>query len=145
MRATMILCDAAQEAAGKLYVIGGGWTALQQPDVPSSMALGIILHIDWNETNRRHAIEIELQNADGEVWEPQEGQPLRLSTNVEVGRPPGLRPGTELNTVLAPTFHGIALPAGGYVWILRLGQQVLARCPFAVGIPGAPTLQLGGQ
>jgi hypothetical protein len=138
----MLLCDAAQEVGGKLYILGAGWTALQQPDAPASMALGIIFHVDWNETNRRHPVEIELQNADGEVWEAQEGQPLRLATAFEIGRPPGLRPGTELNSPLAATFHGVTLPAGGYVWMLRSETTVLARCPFSVGLPGANP---GGQ
>lgn len=137
MRATMLLCDAAQEVGGKLYVLGGGWTALRVPDMPTNMALGVILHIDWNETNRQHPIEIELQTADGELWEPQEAQPLRLATAVEVGRPPGVRPGTEINQPMAAAFNGLALPAGGYVWVLRSRQHELARCQFSVGIPGA--------
>ncbi len=131
----MLLCDAAQEVAGKLYIIGAGWSALMQPDTPSNMALAVVLHIEWNETNRRYPVEVELQTADGEVWEPTEGQPLRLTTEVEVGRPAGVKPGTELNAPLAATFNGMALPAGGYVWILRTGQAVLARWPFSVGIP----------
>jgi len=133
MRATMLLCDAAQETGGKLYILGGGWTALLQPDAPATMALAIILHIEWNEANRRHPVEIELQTDDGELFEPLEGQPLRVATSVEVGRPPGIKPGTEINAPLASSFNGLALPAGGYVWILRTGEQVLARCPFAVG------------
>lgn len=133
MRATMLLCDAAQEVAGKLYVLGGGWTALTQPDAMTSMALAVILHFEWTETNKRHPVEIELHTDDGEVWEASDGQPLRVTTNVEVGRPPGLKPGTELNAPLASTFHGLVLPAGGYVWLLRVDTAVLARCPFSVG------------
>ncbi len=129
----MLLCDAAQEVGGKLYVLGAGWTGLTQPDAPASMALAVILHFEWTETNQRHQVEIELQTDDGVPWETTEGQPLRVTTSVEVGRPPGVKPGTELNAPLASSFHGISLPAGGYVWVLRLGTQVLARCPFSVG------------
>jgi hypothetical protein len=133
MRATMLLCDAAQETGGKLYILGGGWTNLLQPDAPVNMALAIILHFEWNEANRQHPIEITLQTSDGEVFEHTEGQPLRVTTAVEVGRPPGLKPGTEINAPLASAFNGISLPTGGYVWILRTGEQLLARSPFSVG------------
>jgi hypothetical protein len=133
MKATMILCDAAQEVGGKLYIIGGGWTNLNQPDTPSLMALAIILHFDWNEANRRHQIDIELQTDEGEVVEAAEAQPIRLSTQVEVGRPVGVKPGSEINAVLAPTFNGLMLPAGGYVWHLRRENDLLSRIPFTVG------------
>jgi hypothetical protein len=132
MRATMLLCDAAQEVGGKLYIIGGGWTNLVQPDMPSSMALGVIVHFEWNETNRKQPIELELQTDEGEVVEI-EGQQVRVSTLMEVGRPPGVKPGTEINAPLASSFHGLSLPAGGYVWLLRSGDLPLARCPFSVG------------
>lgn len=127
----MVLCDAAQEAAGKLYIIGGGWNVLLQPNVPTSIALAIILHFDWNETNRKHQIEIELQTADGEVFEVEEN-PVRVVTSAEVGRPPGIKPGSEINAPLAPSFNGLALPSGSFVWILRVGEAVLARAPFIV-------------
>ncbi|HUZ29061.1 MAG TPA: hypothetical protein VMU90_07455 [Solirubrobacteraceae bacterium] len=135
MRATMLLCDAAQETGGKLYIIGAGWSALLEPDTPTTQALAVVLHIEWTEANSRHPIEIELHTDDGEVWEPAEGQPLRMTTEVEVGRPPGVKPGTELNAPLAATFNGLVLPSGGYVWILRTGETLLARWPFSVGVP----------
>lgn len=132
MRATMLLCDGAQEVGGKLYVLGGGWTNLLQPDTPASMALAIIIHFDWNETNRKHPLELELQTDEGEVVEVEE-KPVRVTTSVEVGRPAGVKPGTEINATLASSFLGISLPAGGYVWLLRSGQAILGRCPFTVG------------
>jgi hypothetical protein len=128
----MLLCDAAQEVNGKLYIIGAGWTNLVQPDMPSSMALGIIVHFEWNETNRKQPIELELQTDNGEVVEI-DGQPVRVATTMEVGRPPGVKPGTEINAALASSFHGLSLPAGGYVWILRGGETLMGRCPFSVG------------
>jgi hypothetical protein len=132
MRATMLLCDAAQEVGGKLYVIGGGWTNLVNPDMPASMALAVIIHFDWNEANKRQNIELELQTDEGEVVQVEE-HPVRVSTGVEVGRPAGVKPGSEINAALASAFHGLALPAGGYVWLLRSGETLLARCPFTVG------------
>lgn len=129
----MMLCDAAQEVGGKLYVLGGGWTNLLNPDVPSNMALAVILHFDWNEANKRHAMELELQNDEGEVIEAEEGTPVRITTNVEVGRPPGVKPGSEINAALASAVNGLKLSMGGYVWLLRSGESVLARCPFSVG------------
>jgi hypothetical protein len=135
MRATMLLCDSAQEVGGKLYVLGGGWTNLLQADAPSSMALAILIHFDWNEANKRQTIELELITDEGELVE-QEEQAVRIATAVEVGRPPGVKPGSEINAALAPSFLGLTLAAGGYVWILRSGDTILARVPFTVAVRG---------
>jgi hypothetical protein len=136
MRATMLLCDFAEEINGKLYTMGAGWTTLHRVDQPANMSLAILLHFGWNETNKKHSIELELQTEDGELVEQGEGdaaQPLRILTVIEVGRPPGVKPGSEINAALASAINGVTLSKGGYVWVLRAGTQEVARCPFAVG------------
>ena len=42
---TMLLCDAAQQQGGKLYILGGGWTTINFQQVPFNMALAIKLAI----------------------------------------------------------------------------------------------------
>ena len=37
----MLLCDAAQVADGKLYILGGGWSMTGPDPVPSAVALKI--------------------------------------------------------------------------------------------------------
>ena len=49
-----ILADGAQEAAGKLYVLGGGWDRLIVNTLPTPLitaAIAIVLSVPWNEAN----------------------------------------------------------------------------------------------
>src|SRR5215211_18202 len=119
MDVTIILCDAVQVADGKLYVLGGGWTHFYAPNTPAQMALGVIIAIPWNRANEKHIIEAVLVTADGEPVEI-DGEPVMAGGELEVGRPPGLRPGTWLNAPLPFNFPGIVLDIGDYVWELRI-------------------------
>jgi hypothetical protein len=136
MRATMLLCDFAEEINGKLYTMGAGWTTLHRIEEPANMAVAVLLHFEWTETNKKHTIELELQTEDGALVEQGAGDDvriIRLSTVIEVGRPPGVKPGSEINAALSSAINGLILTKGGYVWVLRAGETTLARAPFSVG------------
>ncbi len=92
MRATLLLCDAAQvDPAQKLHLIGGSWSITRTPLPPHAVA--VIVHVEWVETNRQHRARLELQTADGETVgvEGPDGTPHPLVSEsvLEVGRPPG--------------------------------------------------------
>lgn len=127
----MLLCDAAQSVGGKLYVLGGGWSLLKRTGQPQSMALAVKVSVPWSLANERHPIEAELATADGATVSRQ-GAEVRAQADIEVGRPAGLKPGTSLDAAFVLTFQGLALDPGGYVWVLRTGDTVLARSPFQV-------------
>lgn len=127
----MLLCDAAEEVGGKLYVLGGGWSLLHAPDTPVPMALAIVISVPWNEANQRHEFSAALMTDDGEGVEV-DGQRVALAGGFEVGRPPGLKPGMDLNTPLAVKFGGLALSSGGYRWELAIDGTRLAEAPFRV-------------
>jgi hypothetical protein len=131
LEVTLLLCDAAQEAGGKLHVIGGGWSIIQTPNSPVNMALAVLLAVEWNEANDPFQIEAKLMTDDGDLVEV-DGQPVLASGQLEVGRPPGLKRGMALNTPLAFTFNGVALPPGGYRWELLVNGQQKATAPFRV-------------
>ncbi len=131
---TMMLCDAADAVGGKLYVLGGGWSLVLRPNLPTNMALAVKLAVPWSETNRRIAIRAALHTEDGEPVEV-EGNEVFAEGEVEVGRPPGIRPGSSLDAPFALTFGGLALPPGGYVWELTVDGHPRARTPFRV-LPG---------
>src|SRR5439155_10839618 len=63
MRATMLLCDAAQVADGKLYVLGGGWS-ITGPD-PAPSAIAVKIEVGWHEADESHHWELFLVDADG--------------------------------------------------------------------------------
>ena len=119
VKVTMLLSDAAQTAGGKLYVLGGGWSVCPSPTPP--MALAIKIDVPWDEANRRHACRIELVDADDQpVMAPMDDgeQPVVIMADFEVGRPAGVRPGTDIDLTLAINI-GAGLPlahAETYVW-----------------------------
>ena len=123
MMATMLLADAAQAIENKLYVLGGGWS-ITGPD-PTPSAIAIVLKVPWDEANARHDLRIELIDADGRpilVGSPEDqGKPVVIESQFEVGRPPGLRPGTPIDLAFAVNISPLPLPPGGrYEWRLTI-------------------------
>jgi hypothetical protein len=131
MDATMLLCDAAQESQGKLHILGAGWSHLH---APSPMALAIKLTVPWDQTNQPFGVRAKLVTNDGEPVDPSGGEagPVEVTGEFEVGRPPGIKPGSSINLPFAWSFSPLALEPGGYVWELEVNGSVLAREAFTV-------------
>jgi hypothetical protein len=125
MMATLLLADAAQAIDNKLYILGGGWS-VTGPD-PSPSALAIALKVPWDEANRRHELRVELLDSDGHpvrLGSADEGRRFVIESSFEVGRPPGLRPGTPIDLGLAINLGPVPLPPGGrYEWRLSIDGQ----------------------
>jgi hypothetical protein len=131
MDVTMLLCDAADESGGKLYVLGGGWSIIRGQ--PSPMALAIKMSVPWDQANHPFSIKTMLVTDDGEpVPGPDSEDPLVVEGTVEVGRPTGLKPGTPLDTPFVLSFPPLPLEPGGYVWELEIDGTTMARAPFRV-------------
>ena len=98
VKVTMLLADFAQVADGKLTVVGGGWSLTGPELVPFGIAL--LIQVPWDRANQRHVMRLELLDADGQpvlVDTDEDGeQPVVFFDDLpfEVGRPPGLKPGT---------------------------------------------------
>jgi hypothetical protein len=122
MKATILLADSAQVAAGKLYVLGGGWSLTGPAPTPAAIAL--LIQVPWDEGNRVHTFKLELVDGDNRpVMVPTQvgDRPVELSAEFEAGRPPGIKPGSPLNVPLAMNLGPLPLPAGGiYVWRLTI-------------------------
>lgn len=125
MRVTILLADAAQAAAGKLYILGGGWSVCG-PE-PTAMALAIKIEVPWDRANQKHHCEIDLLDADGQpvtLETPEGSRPVQMSADFEVGRPPGLKPGTPIDLPLAINVGPMPIPPGGrYEWRLSIDGQ----------------------
>ncbi len=130
----MLLCDAAQSVGGKLYILGAGWSQVQAPDTPTNMSLAVKLSIPWDQANRPIPIKASLYDEDRHevIKLGEEEIPVETEGAVETGRPPGLRPGTSLDVPIVLDFSGIALPSGGYEWVLEVDGDVKATAPFRV-------------
>lgn len=118
----MLLADSAQAVNGKLYILGGGWS-ITGPD-PTAMAIAIKIEVPWDQANKRHVLQLALVNADGQpvmVPTPTGDRPVEISGDFEVGRPPGLKPGTPLDFPVALNIGPLPLaPDGRYVWRLSI-------------------------
>src|SRR4051794_25682886 len=97
----MLLCDSAQSVGGKLYVLGGGFsTIFAVPGALSTMALAIKIEVPWDQTNRKVTFEAKLLTDDGHDVDLGAG-PIAASGEFEVGRPPGVKAGTNIDVPLA--------------------------------------------
>jgi hypothetical protein len=126
LKVAMMLADYAAVADGKLVIVGGGWSITGPAPAPFGIALKIA--VPWDQANTKHKLRLELVDADGQpVLVPKDGgieQQLAMEGEFEAGRPPGLKPGTSLDVMLAVNFSPQAIPAGGqYVWQLTIDGQ----------------------
>jgi len=125
MRVTMLLADAAQEVNGKLFILGGGWS-LTGPTVPP-MAVALKIDVPWTEANRRHNWSLRLLDSDGNPVrvETPEGHPdVGAGGHFEVGRPPRLAEGTDIDLAMAISVGPLPLkPGHRYVWRLEIDGQ----------------------
>ena len=137
MEATLLLCDHAEAVGGKLYINGGGWNVLLRPGVPVNVSLAILIEVPWDEANTQHRLRAYLLTEDGGPVGGPYCDELQVDGEFEVGRPPGVKPGSTLNTPLAINFNALALDSGGYEWRLEVDDALVARKPFRVA-SGAP-------
>ncbi len=140
IRITAFLADSAEAVNGKLYVLGAGWDTIASasfPAVHSRVAIGVIVHVGWTDTDAEHEIALRLETEDG--------QPVALgrsTADTVVGaighrftanRNPMLRPGDELAHPVTFTINDLRLPApGGYSWVLSVDREIAHRLPMRV-------------
>ena len=138
MKATLLLADFAQVADGKLTVVGGGWS-VTGPE-PTPFAIAILVQVPWDQANVRHTLRLELLDADGNpvTMEADDGddEPILFFDDLvfEVGRPPGLKPGTPLDFPVAVNSGPLPLVSGVYEWRLTIDGETDDdwRLPFSV-------------
>jgi hypothetical protein len=129
VKVTMLLTDFAQVADGKLTIVGGGWS-LTGPE-PTPFGIAILVHVPWDQANRRHTLRLELVDADGQpVTSPGDGEeeerPIVFLDDIEfeVGRPAGIKPGTPLELPLAVNSGPLPLvPGSRYEWRLSIDGE----------------------
>ncbi len=132
----MLLCDYAEELGGKLYIMGGGWSRIPA-NTPQAIALAVRLLVPWDLANRKHKVEIVLLTEDGQPVKVDEaGMEIKVEGAVEVGRPPGLRPGSALEAPLAMRFP-LSLKPGSYRFDFSVDGTLITSASFeAIGQEG---------
>ena len=128
----LILADAAQVVGNKLFLMGGGWGRIVLNNLPSQHALSIALAIKvpWNETNEKHAFEIEFVSEDGETIQ-------KLGGTFEAGRPPGIPAGQEQRIQTAVNAIMNFAKPGTIAVVARIDGEERRRVAFNV-VSGTP-------
>lgn len=125
MRVTMLLCDSAQVADGKLYILGGGWSLIGPDPTPSAVAMKI--DVDWSQADRPHHWELFLVDEDGQsvMAETMEGvQPIEVRGDFAVSRPDQVPEGSPIDVSLALNFGPLPLvPGTRYTWRLMIDGE----------------------
>jgi len=123
----LILCDAAQaEPSGKVHILGAGWSITSSP---TSHAVAVLIKVPWDRANERIPLKLTLLTADGFPVElPAMDGRARIEQRgtIEVGRPPGLTPGSQLDASFALNIPPLPLAPGRYEWRLELAECVLS-------------------
>lgn len=130
IKATLMLCDFAQVAEGKLYIAGGGWS------VATAMVghIAVLFRIPWDRANHRIPIALTLLDQDGGRVPDENGTTITLE--LEVGRPPGLSRGSDLDAPLAIPIPPMQLRPGRYEWVLSVDDQTedYWHLPFVIKV-----------
>jgi hypothetical protein len=124
-KVTLFLADDATVTEGKLNVLGGGWNATGPGPVP--FAIAGIIEVPWQMTNQQHLMRLELIDLDGNavMVDGQNGsEPVLISGPFEVGRPPGVRPGSYQPWPFAINSAPLPLrPGSHFEWRLSIDGQ----------------------
>lgn len=125
IKATIILCDAAQaDASGKLHMLGAGWSVTGSPTAAAAVA--VLLKIPWDLANTKLPCSLQLEDADGQPV-ILGGAHVDMQSEFEVGRPPGLDPGSPIDASFQLSVQPMPLAPGRYQWRLRVGDDEFAE------------------
>jgi hypothetical protein len=116
----LLLADFAQSINGKLYIQGGGFTAVFVTDfrLQISFYFGALLIVPWEDTNRHLPIEGFLETVDGERVDG-----YRMHGDVEAGRPPGVKLGTDAVVAVAGPVQFTYPKPDDLLFVMTLGKQ----------------------
>ena len=126
--AFLLLSDYSESLNGKLYSMGAGWNVLRFPAFPQEWRFSVGLGVDvaWDETNRRHGMQLSIQDPDGKVLGDE------MSMEFEAGRPPGLQTGQDQRMVISVNVGASFEAPGPHALIVNSGEDELARSRFYV-------------
>ncbi|HEX5467989.1 MAG TPA: hypothetical protein VFW80_02965 [Gaiellaceae bacterium] len=125
MKVFLLLADAAQAVAGKLYILGGGWSTIM---AGAPFAVAVKVYVPWNEGTQQHKLKLELVDSDGNPFEAPvsetQKEPLVIEQDFCTGIPPNVKAGTPLDYVYTFTAVGLPLePNMRYEWRLSVDGE----------------------
>lgn len=126
VEAVLLLCDAAvADSAGKVHMLGAGWSQTGSPTAPCAVVA--IIKVPWDRANQRLRLSLSLRDSDGgqvSVVTPNGGSdPIRHEGHFEVGRPPGVAVGSPLDSSFVLSMPPLPLAPGRYEWLLTVAEE----------------------
>ncbi len=149
MRASLILCDSSAQdmGGGKVHMLGAGWSMIGPEPAPHAVVA--FIKVGWTEANEPHKLVLRLTDGDGNVVSlpgPTSAVPMEFSGSLEVGRPPGVPQGSDIDATFALNLGPLPLaPGHRYRWILEINSEELASEGFYVRRPLPPPPQPGAS
>lgn len=119
---SLILANHVESVNGLLYISGGGWNnhnrlvAPGNPPPVSHLGLALIIAVPWHQTNRVHSVTIEFRDEDATVIGS-------VNAQINVGRPPTLRPGSIQYPTIGLPMDILFPHTGGYEIVARVDGQ----------------------
>jgi hypothetical protein len=117
----LCLANHVEAVNGLLYMVGGGWTDHHRPPKQpngqptiSHIGIAVMVRIPWNETNRPHRFQVEIQDLDGNSF-------MKVDGDLNIGRPPHISPGATQHACLAINAETVFQRTGGYVLRATIG------------------------
>lgn len=104
-------------------MLGAGWSVTSSPTAPSAVA--VFVKVPWDRANEKMTVSLFLHDADGTRVE-RNGNPIGIERPFEVGRPPGLAAGSNIDAAFQLTVPSLPLDVGRYQWRLSIGEQDFA-------------------
>jgi hypothetical protein len=121
--AQLILCDAAvADPAGKVQMLGAGWSITSTPTAPHAVA--VLMKVPWDRSNQKLPMKLDLLDSDGHPV-VLAGNPITAGGEIEVGRPPGLAAGSMLDAAFALNVPSLPLQPGRYDWRLDFAGTIV--------------------
>jgi len=132
----ILLCDYAEEVNGKLYIQGGGISRVFKTPNPLDLSIAAKLFVPWNDANHPQSLSLTLLTEDGQVV--SQGEPsteVSMGGQIEVGRPVGIRQGSDLDVPVVFRVRDLRLEVGRYRWELIVNKELVADVTFDVVQP----------
>ena len=152
MKVNAVLADSAVVPAdGKLYIQGGGWNMLWGTAFPMRhprMCIGLVITVPWTATNHNHALDVHLEDGDGQVkklGDGPEGDVTTIGGTFNIGRPPVVATGDDQLIAMAMTLDGLEFDhPDRYSFVISIDGTPVNRLPLRVGlVPNANPLVAG--
>lgn len=117
----LCLANHVEAVNGLLYMVGGGWTDHHRPanqpngqPTISHIGIAVMVRVPWNETNRPHRFQVEIQDLDGNSF-------MKVEGDLNMGRPPQISPGATQHACIAINGDTVFQRTGGYVLRATIG------------------------